>query len=89
MKKAHAVDIGLPGDAPELIPVAPEQSTTELRPAFMWAGRPVYRCRHCQYERIENAAAVLQHEQGHQPPTRTSAIVGPDGQPLQSDRRRE
>ena len=84
MKKARAVDVGPQVETPEFIRVAPDQSTaTELQPAFMWAGRPVYRCRHCQYERVENAAAVLQHEQGHQPPARPSEILGPDGQPLQ------
>jgi hypothetical protein len=68
------------------VPVTPEAqaSDAERAPDFLWSGRPVYRCRLCPYERVENLAAVLQHEgEHHQPPAaRTSSILGQDGAPL-------
>lgn len=57
-------------------------SEAERKPDFLWAGRPVYRCRVCRrYERIENLAAVLEHESSHFA-KRESSIVGADGKPL-------
>lgn len=55
------------------------------RPDFYWAGRPVYRCRECgkRYERVENLAAVLEHEtRDHGVPARVSPILGPSGEQL-------
>lgn len=57
--------------------------TGERAPDFYWSGKPVFRCRECPYERVENLEAILEHEQGHQAPARTSAILGSDGAPLQ------
>ena len=56
--------------------------------AFMWKGRPVYRCRWCKsrFERVDNLPAVLEHEKtmhAPEPPAeRPSRILGLDGQPL-------
>jgi len=65
-------------------PIIQASATDGRVPDFLWNGRPVYRCRLCPYERVENLAAVLQHEgEHHQPPaTRTSSILGLDGAPL-------
>lgn len=66
----------------------PAAQTTERAPAFFWSGRPVYRCRVCGdgFERIENLAAVLQHEadvHAMPPPVvRESPILGPRGETL-------
>jgi hypothetical protein len=56
----------------------------ERQPDFHWAGRPVYRCRICgRYERVENLAAVEEHEAAaHGPVVRPSPILGEDGKPL-------
>ena len=55
---------------------------SEREPDFVWGGRPVYRCRHCRYERVDNLEAVLEHERAHESETRPSAIVGPSGEAL-------
>lgn len=54
-------------------------------PDFLWAGRPVYRCRKgCNYERVEGLEAVLRHEvEAHATPApveRQSSILGPNGE---------
>lgn len=62
-------------------PAAP----AERGPDFIWAGQPVYRCRLCrdQYERVDNLAAVLDHEVTQHPTNaRVSHVLGPGGQPL-------
>jgi hypothetical protein len=57
-------------------------------PAFVWSGRPVYRCQVCgpHFERVENLAAVERHEaEQHAPPApivRESPILGEHGRPL-------
>ncbi len=60
-------------------------------PHHWYYGRPVYRCRVCaqRYERVDNLAAVLQHEaEAHPEPSpppvlvRESPILGPDGNPV-------
>ena len=56
-------------------------------PTFYWGGRPVYRCtKGCNYERMENLQAVLDHEvQAHPAPVpvvRESQILGPQGQTI-------
>ena len=56
--------------------------TEDREPDFLWGGKPVYRCRLCPYERMENLAAVLEHEAGHQRTVRESKILGSDGEPL-------
>lgn len=57
---------------------------SEIRqPTFLWGGRPVFRCGHCPYERVENLDAVLKHEaEAHAPVVHESPILGPDGAPL-------
>jgi hypothetical protein len=58
-------------------------------PDFTWNGRDVYRCRECgdRFERVDNLEAVLEHEaEAHAPAppaSRTSRILGSDGDPLQ------
>jgi len=55
----------------------------ERQADFLWNGRPVYRCRFCPYERVENLATVVEHEAVvHQVVMRASQIVGADGVPL-------
>ncbi len=57
----------------------------ERAPDFLWSGRPVYRCRVCgdRYERVENLAAVLEHEaEQHGSAIQPSRILGVDGKPL-------
>lgn len=54
----------------------------ERKPDFYWNSRPVYRCRACAYERVENLGAVLEHENTHGPAIRPSRILGTDGEPL-------
>ena len=62
----------------------------ERAPAFMWSGKPVYRCRHCRYERVADLAAVLAHEaDAHAPVVTESRILGADGEPLQVARTEE
>ena len=54
-------------------------------PAYVWGGRPVWRCRFCgeRYSRVEDLDAVLRHEaEAHQETVRQSEILGPDGQPF-------
>lgn len=44
--------------------------TEKREPDFMWAGQPVYRCkRGCgeKFERIEDLAAVIRHEETMHP----------------------
>lgn len=67
---------------PAAVPLA-APLTGERQPDFLWGGRPVFRCRQCLYERVENLDAVLEHEAGHQPASRPSVIVGPGGEALQ------
>lgn len=63
---------------------------SDRKPAFYWAGLPVYRCQFspCTYERVgdANLEAVRRHEvETHTPPpaeVRESPILGTDGQPL-------
>jgi hypothetical protein len=52
-------------------------------PDAMWNGLPVYRCSRCQYERVDNADAVTEHEAGHGPYARPSSILGADGKPFE------
>lgn len=54
----------------------------ERKPDFRWNGLPVYRCRHCRYERVDDLEAVLEHEKAHEPEMQTSAILGPNGEAL-------
>jgi len=64
-------------------PAAQIEPSAERRADFEWNGRPVYRCRRCNYERVENLAAVLEHEATiHQLMVRASQIIGADGAPL-------
>lgn len=61
------------------------QSSDARKPDFHWGGRPVYRCRKCPYERVENLAAVLQHEAAAHPivvVTRESRILDQGGEPV-------
>jgi hypothetical protein len=64
--------------------VEPEPSliSASREPDAMWAGRPVYRCQFCGYERVDNLGAVLEHEVGHGPQVRPSPILGADGEPI-------
>jgi hypothetical protein len=55
---------------------------TARAPDFFWNGQPVFRCRWCQYERVDNLSSVEQHEAGHMPAERESLIVGPQGEAL-------
>ena len=59
----------------------------ERAPDFVWAGRPVFRCRWCgdRFERVEDVASVIRHEQEAHAQSgvpRVSPILGPDGLPL-------
>jgi hypothetical protein len=56
---------------------------TDRAPDFFWNGQPVFRCRWCPYERVDNLPSVEQHEAGHMPAERESLIVGPQGEALQ------
>ena len=66
----------------------PAMAQLAREPDFLWGGRPVFRCRVCGsgYERVENLAAVLEHERAAHPEpapvVRQSPILGPDGEPL-------
>ena len=52
-------------------------------PDFKWNGNPVYRCRHCPYERVSKLEAVLEHERSaHGPIARPSQLVGANGEQL-------
>lgn len=62
-----------------------EPGPEQRKPDFFWSGLPVFRCRLCrdQYERVNNLAAVLDHEATQHPTNaRVSSVLGPGGQPL-------
>lgn len=57
----------------------------ERQPDFIWGGQPVFQCRFCgeRYQRINDLAAVLNHEKTDHPTnSRVSEVLGPDGRPL-------
>lgn len=60
----------------------------DRQPDYTWGGRPVFKCHAhegCQFERLENLPAVLEHELLHEEtrqPPRESSILGKDGKPL-------
>ena len=66
----------------------PSPSPSERAPDFLWAGRPVYRCRVCgdRFELMENLGGVLRHEAEIHAATpltvRESPILGPRGETL-------
>lgn len=53
-----------------------------LKPVFYWAGKPVYQCQVCgrRFQRVNNAAAVLEHERDAHSVSRVSPILGPNGE---------
>jgi hypothetical protein len=56
---------------------------SERAPDFYWDGRAVYRCGKCPYERVENLAAILEHEADvHGIVVRETTIIGLDDKPL-------
>ena len=68
---------------PALQYAVPDVGEEVRAPDVHWAGRPVYRCQRCPYERVENLAAVLRHEaEAHKPAVRESQILGPAGETM-------
>jgi hypothetical protein len=82
-RKKAAATAANPGAA-----VATAIESASREPDYHWGGQPVFKChvkQGCQFERLNNLEAVLDHERLHEegrPPERESRILGKDGKPL-------